>query len=104
MGEARSRLPRRDQFAAALRSMMFNGEINPVLILLVLTNLVGLIWFAFSTQSTAKSAHRRLDVHLAEYEKELARRETAAALVQADRERYRADIDAKVGGLHGKTN
>jgi len=83
---------------------MFNWEINPVTVILVLTNLVGLIWFAFSTQSTAKSAHRRIDAHIAEYEKELTRRETAAALVTQDRERYRSDIDAKVAGLHAKLN
>ena len=41
--------------------MSVSWEINATTLLLLAVNLVGLIWFAFSTQATARSAHRNAD-------------------------------------------
>ena len=41
--------------------MTISWELNATTLLLLAINLVGLIWFVFSTQATASAAHRQAD-------------------------------------------
>jgi len=41
--------------------MNVSWELNATTLLLLGINLVGLIWFAFSTQATASAAHKKAD-------------------------------------------
>ena len=41
--------------------MNISWELNATTIVLLAINLVGLIWFAFSTQATAAAAHKKAD-------------------------------------------
>jgi hypothetical protein len=41
--------------------MNISWELNATTIVLLAINLVGLIWFAFSTQATASAAHKKAD-------------------------------------------
>jgi uncharacterized coiled-coil DUF342 family protein len=41
--------------------MNVSWDLNATTLLLLAVNLVGLIWFAFSTQAAAHSAHRKAD-------------------------------------------
>jgi hypothetical protein len=41
--------------------MNISWELNATTIVLLAINLVGLIWFAFSTQATAAAAHKKSD-------------------------------------------
>jgi hypothetical protein len=42
-------------------AMTLSWELNATTLLLLAINLVGQIWFAFSTQATASAAHRKAD-------------------------------------------
>jgi uncharacterized coiled-coil DUF342 family protein len=41
--------------------MTISWELNATTLLLLAVNLIGLIWFVFSTQATASAAHRQAD-------------------------------------------
>jgi cbb3-type cytochrome oxidase subunit 3 len=41
--------------------MNVSWDLNATTLLLLAINLIGLIWFAFSTQATARAAHQKAD-------------------------------------------
>jgi uncharacterized coiled-coil DUF342 family protein len=41
--------------------MNVSWELNATTLLLLAVNLIGLIWFAFSTRATAQAAHKKAD-------------------------------------------